>query len=69
MENKARKVVRKSTLQVFEAIPITDPAEIAELDRRCREAEKAMKAAEKAYEKVMAAAARKASKRKSRKRK
>jgi hypothetical protein len=58
MENKGRKVVRKPTLQVFQAIPITDPAEQAELDRRCREAEKAMAAAE-----------RKAGKRKSSKRK
>jgi len=58
MENKGRKVVRKPTLQVFKAIPITDPAEQAELDRRCSEAEKAF-----------AAASRKSGKRKSPKRK
>ena len=58
MENKNRKSVRKSTLQEFKIIPITDPAEQAELDRRCNEAEKAM-----------AAAARNAGKRNSSKRK
>ena len=41
MESKGRKVARKSTLQVFKVIPITDPAEQAELYRRCNEAEKA----------------------------
>jgi hypothetical protein len=46
MESKGRKVVRKPTLQVFKAIPITDPAEQAELDRRCKAAEKAMATAE-----------------------
>jgi hypothetical protein len=45
MENKGRKVVGKPTLQVFKAIPITDPAEQAALDRRCNEAEKAFAAA------------------------
>jgi hypothetical protein len=45
MENKGRKVLRKPTLQVVKAVPITDPAEQAELDRRCREAERAMASA------------------------
>jgi hypothetical protein len=44
MDDDGRKVVRKPTLQIFKAIPITDPAEQAELDRRCREAEKALAA-------------------------
>ncbi len=65
MKNKPLKKMLGPTLQEFELVPITDPSEIAELDRRCREAEKAMKTAEKAY----AAALRKAGKRKSRKRK
>jgi hypothetical protein len=29
------------TLQEFELVPVTDPAELATLDRRCRAAEKA----------------------------
>jgi hypothetical protein len=65
MENKPRKKMLGPTLQEIELVPITDPAEIAEIDRRCREAEKAMKAAQKAYD----AALRKAYKRKPRKRK
>ncbi|HTU17947.1 MAG TPA: hypothetical protein VMG10_07770 [Gemmataceae bacterium] len=69
MKKNAGKKMRGPTLQEFELVPITDPAEIAELDRRCKEAEKAMKVAEKAYEKAYAAALRKAGKRKSRKRK
>jgi hypothetical protein len=36
------------TLQEFELVPVTDPAELAALDRRCRAAEKAKPAAEKA---------------------
>ena len=39
MKDKSRKPVR-GILQEWEMIPITDPAEQAALDRRCREAEK-----------------------------
>ena len=39
MKNKSRKPAR-GILQEWEMIPITDPAEQAALDRRCREAEK-----------------------------
>jgi hypothetical protein len=35
------------TLQEFELVPVTDPAERAALDRRCRAAVKAMAAAER----------------------
>jgi hypothetical protein len=51
MENKGRKVVRKPTLQVFKAIPITNPAEQAKLDRRCNETEKVFAAAGRRWEK------------------
>ena len=40
MKNKTRKAQYKPTLVEFEMIEITDPAEQAALDRRCREAEK-----------------------------
>jgi hypothetical protein len=36
------------TLQEFELVPVTDPVELAALDRKCRAAEKAKAAAEKA---------------------
>ena len=55
MSNKSRKKMRGPTLQEIELVPITDPAEFAELDRRCREAEKAMAAAERQAEKRKAA--------------
>jgi len=58
MKNKAQKTKRVPTLQDFVVIPITDPAEQAELDRRCKEAEK-----------TLAATSRIAGKRKSPKRK
>lgn len=58
MRNKPQKKMLGPTLQEFELVPITDPAELEALDRR-------RKAAEKAYD----AALRKASKRKPRKRK
>jgi hypothetical protein len=35
------------TLQEFELVPVTDPAEMAALDRRCRAAEKAAAVAKK----------------------
>jgi hypothetical protein len=47
MNNKTQKTKRMPTLQEFVVIPITDPAEQAELDRRCREAEKAMAVADR----------------------
>jgi hypothetical protein len=65
MKNKPQKKMRGPTLQEFELVPITDPAELEAIDRRRKAAEKAMKAAEKAYD----AALRNAGKRKSRKRK
>ena len=46
MKNKSEKIKPKGTLIRGEMIPITDPAEQADLDRRCREAEKAMAAAQ-----------------------
>ena len=45
MKDKSAKKMRGPTLQEFELVPITDPAELAELDRRCREAEKTLAAA------------------------
>ena len=36
------------TLQEFELVPVTDPVEVAALDRRCRAAQKAKAAAGKA---------------------
>jgi hypothetical protein len=44
MKNKTPKKMRGPTLQEFELVPVTDPAELAKLDRRCREAEKALAA-------------------------
>jgi hypothetical protein len=48
MKKKSAKKMRGPTLQEFELVPVTDPAELAALDRRCRAAEKARAAAEKA---------------------
>jgi hypothetical protein len=42
MKKKPQKNMRKSILQECEIVPITDPAEIAALERRIREAEKAL---------------------------
>ena len=58
MKKAAGKKMRGPTLQEIELVPITDPAELEAIDRRCKAAEKAM-----------AAAARNAGKRKSPKRK
>jgi hypothetical protein len=58
MKKKSGKTMREPTLVVFESVPITDPAELEAIDRR-----------RKAAEKAMAAAERKAGKRKSPKRK
>lgn len=48
MKKKSSKKIWGPTLQEFELVPVTDPAELAALDRRCRAAEKAKAAAEKA---------------------
>ena len=40
--------MRGPTLQEFELVPVTDPAERAALDRQCRAAEKAKDAPERA---------------------
>jgi hypothetical protein len=48
MKKKTHKKMLGPTLQQFELVPVTDPAELAALDRRCRAAEKAMAAAPKA---------------------
>jgi hypothetical protein len=40
MKNESKKIPIKGILKTGVMIPITDPAEQAELDRRCREAEK-----------------------------
>jgi hypothetical protein len=42
MKNKSQKSVKKGILITGVMIPITDPAEQAELDRRFREAEKTL---------------------------
>ena len=53
MKKKNRKVVQ-GILQTGEMIPITDPAEQAELDRRCREAEKMLAKQEAELQKARA---------------
>jgi hypothetical protein len=47
MEKKTQKKMRGPTLQEFELVPVTDPAELAALERRCRVAEKTVAAAER----------------------
>jgi hypothetical protein len=47
MKKTAQKKMLGPTLQEFELVPVTDPVELAALDRRCRAAEKAMAAAER----------------------
>jgi hypothetical protein len=44
MKNKPPKATIKGILKTSALVPITDPAEQAKLDRRCRQAEKAMAA-------------------------
>jgi len=44
MKNKSWKTLRRPILQDCVIVPITDPAEQAALDRRCREAEKLLSA-------------------------
>jgi hypothetical protein len=65
MKNKPQKKMRGPTLQEFELVEITDPAELEAIDRQRKANEKIMKAAQKAYDAVL----RNAGKRKSRKRK
>ena len=48
MKKKSSRKMLGPTLQEFELVPVTDPVELAALDRRCRAAEKAKAAAEKA---------------------
>jgi hypothetical protein len=48
VKKKSSKKMLGPTLQEFELVPVTDPAELAALERRCRAAEKAKAAAEKA---------------------
>jgi hypothetical protein len=47
MKKKGPKKMRGPTLQEFELVPVTDPAEVAALDRRCRAAEKALAAGQR----------------------
>jgi hypothetical protein len=47
VKKQPEKKMLGPTLQEFELVPVTDPVEFAELDRRCREAEKAAAAAER----------------------
>ena len=41
MTKKSSKKMLGPTLQEFELVPVTDAVEMADLDRRCRAAEKA----------------------------
>ena len=47
MKKKPSKKMLGPTLQESELVPVTDPAELAALDRRCRAAEKAKAVAER----------------------
>jgi hypothetical protein len=47
VKKKSPKKMLGPTLQEFELVPVTDPAELAGLDRRCRAAEKAKATAER----------------------
>ena len=47
MKRKMPKKMLGPTLQEFELVPVTDPGEVAALDRRCRAAKKAMAADER----------------------
>jgi hypothetical protein len=47
VKKKRSKKMLGPTLQEFELVPVTDPAELAALDRRCRAAEKARATADK----------------------
>ena len=47
MKKKPSKKMLGPTLQEFELVAVTDPTEVADLDRRCRAAQKAKAAPEK----------------------
>jgi hypothetical protein len=47
MKQKRPKKMLGPTLQEFELVPVTDPAAVAALDRRCRAAEKATAAGDR----------------------
>jgi hypothetical protein len=47
MKKKTPKKMLGPTLQEFELVPVTDPAEVAALESRCRTAEKAAAAGER----------------------
>lgn len=51
MKKKSSKKMRGPTLQEFVLVPVTEPAELAALDRRCRAAERARAAADRADKK------------------
>ncbi len=51
MKKKSSKKMLGPTLQEFELTPVTDPTELAALDRRCRAVEKAMAVAERKADK------------------
>jgi hypothetical protein len=53
MKKKVEKKMRGPTLQEIELVPITDPAELEAIDRRRKATEKAMRAAQKAYDAVL----------------
>jgi hypothetical protein len=47
MKKRMPKKMLGATLQEFNLVPVTDPAEVAALDRRCRAAGKALAAVER----------------------
>jgi len=47
VKKKPSKKMLGPTLQEFELVPVTDPVELAALDRRCRAVEKAKAAADR----------------------
>jgi hypothetical protein len=51
MKKKPPKKMLGPTLQEFQLVPVTDPTEIAALDRRCRAAERAKAVAERKAQK------------------
>lgn len=65
MKKKSGEKPLQIIVQKGELVEITDPAELADLERRRRESDKAIAAAEKAYDAALAKA-RKAAARKAR---
>jgi sugar-specific transcriptional regulator TrmB len=53
MGKNPKKKMQRPTLQKFELVPITDPAELEAIDRRRKEAMKVMREAERAYDAVL----------------